>query len=84
MVVVGRSMVRMVEPRTESASTDEGEEERFDALFQEVEPQLRRALIARYGVERGREATAEALAWAWQHRSELLVWGPTSEGLTAG
>jgi DNA-directed RNA polymerase specialized sigma24 family protein len=33
----------------------------------EAEPKLRRALIAAYGPERGREATCEALAYAWQH-----------------
>ena len=33
----------------------------------EVEPRLRRALVARYGSERGREAVAEALGWAWAH-----------------
>jgi DNA-directed RNA polymerase specialized sigma24 family protein len=42
-------------------------EERFSRFFAEVEPKLRRALVARYGPERGREAAAEALAWAWEH-----------------
>lgn len=32
-----------------------------------TEPRLRRALIAAYGVERGRDATAEALGYAWEH-----------------
>ena len=32
-----------------------------------VEPKLRRALTAAYGYDRGREATAEALAYAWEH-----------------
>lgn len=46
-----------------------GETERgeFEAFVQNVEPSLRRALVAALGFERGREATAEALAWAWQH-----------------
>jgi DNA-directed RNA polymerase specialized sigma24 family protein len=39
----------------------------FERFFTQVEPNLRRALIARYGPERGREAAAEALAWAWEH-----------------
>lgn len=39
----------------------------FEAFVVDVEPRLRHALIARYGVERGREATAEALGWAWAH-----------------
>src|SRR4051794_12853309 len=32
-----------------------------------VEPRLRRALVAAYGSDAGREAAADALAWAWQH-----------------
>lgn len=43
----------------------------FESFIGEVEPRLRRALIARYGRERGREATAEALGWAWEHRDRL-------------
>ena len=38
----------------------------FDEFVAETEPRLRRALIAAYGPERGREATAEALAFAWE------------------
>jgi DNA-directed RNA polymerase specialized sigma24 family protein len=40
-------------------------------VFETVEPRLRRALMARYGFDAGREATAEALAWAWEHRERL-------------
>jgi RNA polymerase sigma factor (sigma-70 family) len=43
----------------------------FDAWYEVVEPKLRRALTAAYGRERGREAAAEALAWAWEHRDRL-------------
>ena len=32
-----------------------------------VEPGLRRALVAGFGPEVGRDATVDALAWAWQH-----------------
>src|SRR5580704_15740767 len=46
-------------------------EEQFTRFFVEVEPKLRRALVARYGQERGREATAEAFAWAWEHWSTV-------------
>jgi hypothetical protein len=38
----------------------------FDLFFQLTEPRLRRALMAAYEFETGREATAEALAWAWE------------------
>ena len=32
---------------------------------------LRRALVARNGFERGSDAAADAVAWAWEHRDEL-------------
>lgn len=41
--------------------------EEFADFCTRAEPLLRRALVAGYGVERGREATAEALAYAWEH-----------------
>jgi DNA-directed RNA polymerase specialized sigma24 family protein len=50
--------VSLVEDETEAA---------FRAFVTEAEPRLRRALIAAYGYERGREATAEALAYAWEN-----------------
>lgn len=43
----------------------------FLSFFAEVEPRLRCALVAWYGRERGREATAEALAWAWENMGRL-------------
>jgi DNA-directed RNA polymerase specialized sigma24 family protein len=45
--------------------------EAFVAFVRELEPRLRRALVAAYGLERGREATAEALAFAWEHWSRV-------------
>ena len=36
-----------------------------------AEPSLRRALVARYGLDRGREATADALAWGFEHWDRL-------------
>ncbi len=39
----------------------------FDVFVKQVEPGLRRALVAGFGVEVGRDATVDALAWAWQH-----------------
>jgi DNA-directed RNA polymerase specialized sigma24 family protein len=38
----------------------------FAAFVVEYGPRLQRALIARFGGERGREATAEALGFAWE------------------
>jgi len=43
----------------------------FRVFVAQAEPRLRRALVAAYGYERGREATAEALAYAWQNWNRL-------------
>jgi DNA-directed RNA polymerase specialized sigma24 family protein len=61
---VARSTGRV---RVEQTSVQES----FAAFFADAEPRLRRALVARLGAERGREATAEALAWAFEHWSEV-------------
>ena len=39
----------------------------FERFAGEVEPRLRRALVAGFGAAVGREAAADALAWAWQN-----------------
>lgn len=39
----------------------------FEAFFEQVEPRLRRALVAHLGPERGREAAAEALVWSFEN-----------------
>jgi DNA-directed RNA polymerase specialized sigma24 family protein len=51
------------------------DQQEFEAFIREIEPGLRRALFAVLGVERGREATAEALAWAWEHWYRLKRMG---------
>jgi DNA-directed RNA polymerase specialized sigma24 family protein len=43
----------------------------FDAFVREVEPRLSGALAAAYGFEDGRDATAEALAYAFEHWDRL-------------
>jgi RNA polymerase sigma factor (sigma-70 family) len=43
----------------------------FEAFVREVEPRLRRALVAAFGPEQGRDAAAEALAYAWEHWDRL-------------
>ena len=45
--------------------------ERFDEFAADAARRLRRAYVAAYGIERAAEATAEALAWAWEHREQL-------------
>ena len=39
----------------------------FERFVAEVEPRVRRALVASFGAVVGREAAADALAWAWQN-----------------
>jgi RNA polymerase sigma-70 factor (ECF subfamily) len=39
----------------------------FEEFFEEVEPRLRRALVARFGPETGREAAVDALVYGWRH-----------------
>lgn len=46
----------------------------FASWYADVEPRLRAALVARYGPERGRDAAAAALAWAWEHWGESGDW----------
>jgi DNA-directed RNA polymerase specialized sigma24 family protein len=43
----------------------------FAALLRDVEPKLRHALVASYGPADGREATVDALSWAWEHWDRL-------------
>lgn len=39
----------------------------FEAFFASVEPRLREALSATVGTRAGREATVDALSYAWEH-----------------
>jgi DNA-directed RNA polymerase specialized sigma24 family protein len=50
---------------------DDGADARFTRFVDDHEPRLRRALVATLGPDDGREATAAALAWAWEHRDRL-------------
>jgi DNA-directed RNA polymerase specialized sigma24 family protein len=43
----------------------------FEEFVREAEQRLRRALVAAYGSEAGRDAAAEALAYAWEHWERL-------------
>jgi DNA-directed RNA polymerase specialized sigma24 family protein len=55
---------------SEVATTAERE---FTAFVERYEPRLRAALMSAYGPERGREATCEALAFAWEHWERVSV-----------
>lgn len=46
---------------------NEADEIDFRAFVIRTEPRLHRALVASFGWDRGREATADALAFGWQH-----------------
>lgn len=50
-----------------------GEVADLAAHLEVLEPKLRRALVARYGREVGSEASADAVAWAWEHRGRLAT-----------
>jgi RNA polymerase sigma factor (sigma-70 family) len=52
---------------TDSPPEAPGDPAGFEAFVLATEPPLRRALVAAYGYEDGREAAAEALAYAWEH-----------------
>jgi RNA polymerase sigma-70 factor (ECF subfamily) len=56
-------------------STDEQSPARadFDDFVHTVEPKLRTALVTLYGPDTGRDATAEALAYAWEHRDRVMA-----------
>jgi DNA-directed RNA polymerase specialized sigma24 family protein len=43
----------------------------FAAFVGEIEPRLRRAYVGWCGVDGAHDATAEALAWAWEHWSDV-------------
>jgi RNA polymerase sigma-70 factor (ECF subfamily) len=45
----------------------------FDAFVGTVRTRLAPALIAGLGPERGREALAEALGYAWEHRDRVMA-----------
>lgn len=53
---------------SEAAGTTQ---ERFSRFAADAEPRLRRALVAWYGVDVGHEATADALALAWERWDEI-------------
>jgi RNA polymerase sigma-70 factor (ECF subfamily) len=50
---------------------EDRDQQRFRAFALQVEPRLHGAFVAAYGHELGREATAEALAYAWEHFPEV-------------
>ena len=51
--------------------TVSSKEAAFSEFMRQAEPQLRRALVASFGADAGRDATAEALVWGWEHWDRL-------------
>ncbi|MFZ1491530.1 MAG: sigma-70 family RNA polymerase sigma factor [Ilumatobacteraceae bacterium] len=47
------------------------ERSEFAGFVREVEPRLLQALVSAYGPRDGREATVDALSWAWEHWDRL-------------
>jgi DNA-directed RNA polymerase specialized sigma24 family protein len=45
----------------------------FEAFFDATEPKLRAALVAAFGGDSGRDATAEAFRYGWEHRATVLA-----------
>jgi DNA-directed RNA polymerase specialized sigma24 family protein len=61
--------IEMVKPAIPEVVVGPG----FVAFVRDVEPKLRRALVAGFGADIGREATAEALAYGWEHWERLRL-----------
>ncbi|MGN6696164.1 MAG: RNA polymerase sigma factor, partial [Aquihabitans sp.] len=57
------------------AVTVTSEDEAFAAFVTDAEPRLTRAFTLLRGADVGADATAEALAWAWEHWSEVQEMG---------
>ena len=45
----------------------------FDAFVRDLEPGLRRALVASFGPVAGRAVTVDALSWAWENWERLAT-----------
>jgi DNA-directed RNA polymerase specialized sigma24 family protein len=52
---------------SETAETGAGSEAAFTAFVYESQSPIRRALVAGFGIDVGRDAAEEALVYAWQH-----------------
>jgi len=52
-------------------ATDQTAGEEFERFLGTVEPRLRVALTAAYGLADGRAAVVDALSWAWEHWAKV-------------
>ena len=62
------------------AATVDDEAAAFAAFVEDIAPRLRRAFALLRGREQGQEASAEALAWAWEHLRRALSVGDRCAG----
>ena len=56
-------------------TVDQVKVDSFTAFFHQVEPRLRRGLVATLGLQDGGEATAEAMVYAWEHWDRVEAMG---------
>jgi hypothetical protein len=74
ITVAGRSLVSDDEGTEAGGAAEVGDDLQSFGLFVRLnESGLRIALMVRYGPERGREATSEALAHAWEKRVVAIL-----------
>jgi DNA-directed RNA polymerase specialized sigma24 family protein len=52
---------------SQTTDTESGSEAAFTAFVNEAQDPIRRALVAGFGIDAGRNAAEEALVYAWQH-----------------
>jgi RNA polymerase sigma factor (sigma-70 family) len=61
------------EPELEPELELETDDALFRAFVEDQASRLRRALVAANGVQLGNDVCADALAWAWEHRTRVLA-----------
>lgn len=64
-----------VEAVKEAVLSDQTVADAFTEFVESMEPRLRQVLSAAYGSEAGREATADALAYGWEHWDRVRAMG---------
>lgn len=67
MTVPGLLRPYGVEVKGDELATDSLLGQTYTAFVEDTLPRLRQALVARFGPDEGSEATAEALAYGWEH-----------------
>jgi DNA-directed RNA polymerase specialized sigma24 family protein len=63
----------VVSPSRSRRALARGDDAEFGRLLERVEPPLRRALVAAYGPDAGRDVLADVLAWAWENLDRIVA-----------